>query len=47
MVEFHPQWLTNPRTARCARMCSCGAQPRYTNPVAFVLSTNPSGKTRE
>ncbi|RWR74017.1 hypothetical protein CKAN_00232800 [Cinnamomum micranthum f. kanehirae] len=42
--EFHPQCETNPPTATCARMSTCGTQDCNTNPRPLVRSKNPSGR---
>ncbi|KAF4382437.1 hypothetical protein G4B88_011389, partial [Cannabis sativa] len=42
-VEFQPQCVTNPPTASCWRIETCGAHPLIINPVSFILSSNPSG----
>ncbi|CAN6549336.1 unnamed protein product [Malus baccata var. baccata] len=44
-TEFHPQWLTNPPTARWPKINTCGAQPFMTRPLPPTFSSNPSGTT--
>uniref|UniRef100_A0ACD5V1G1 Uncharacterized protein n=1 Tax=Avena sativa TaxID=4498 RepID=A0ACD5V1G1_AVESA len=44
-VEFHPQCVTNPPTAGCARISFCGARLGHTRPLSLVLSRNPSGRS--
>ncbi|KAL4592109.1 hypothetical protein LXL04_005093 [Taraxacum kok-saghyz] len=43
-VEFHPQWVKKPPTARCDIINTCGAHPWTINPRSLTLSSKPSSE---